>query len=172
MKAAKRILFWVSTLTLTIAIALLAGPKLFGVEFRAVLTGSMTPEIPVGSLIVVVPTKAENIKVGDDITFVTKGNLVVTHRVVSIDREKNEFTTWGIANSPDATDGPNSYENIIGVVRFKLPVAGFVFSWLSTAKGKVVCISAIIIFFILSNMLEVLIKDRKACQKNMVGVKH
>ena len=172
MKTAKNILFWASTAVLVIAIVLLAAPKLFGVEFRAVLTGSMTPEIPVGSLVVIVPSKAENINVGDDITFVTKGNLVVTHRVVSIDRDKNEFTTWGIANGPDAIDGPNSYENIIGVVKLKFPVLGFIFSWLSTTKGKVACIAAIVVFYLLSNIIDILLKDRKDSKNSMLGAKH
>jgi len=139
---------------------LIAVPKLFGVEFRAVLTGSMTPEITVGSLVVIVPAKAEEIKVGDDITFVTKGDKVVTHRVVKIDREKDEYTTWGIANDRTATDAPSKYENILGVVRFHLPVVGRVFSWLATTYGKVITATAIVAVYLLSCILGIWAKGK------------
>ncbi|MCL1797179.1 MAG: signal peptidase I [Eggerthellaceae bacterium] len=149
MKVIKNILFWVATISLVIAIALVALTRLGGVEFRAVATGSMTPEIPVGSLVVVVPTAAENIQIGDDITFVTKGDIVVTHRVVAIDREKNEFTTWGIANARSAVDAPSRYENIIGVVKLHIPGAGMLLVWLSTLQAKILVATGIVALYLL-----------------------
>jgi len=164
MKIVKNLLFWVSTVCLVIMILAVTIPKLFGVEFRAVVSGSMTPDIPVGSLVIIVPEKPENIKVGDDITFVSSGDIVVTHRVVSVDREKNEFMTRGIANSQDAIDPPNRYENIIGVVRMHIPKAGQAFSWLSGPEGKVFKIlfaTFLVAAFILSNIFGVWMKDKK-----------
>jgi len=155
MKMIKNILFWASTIALVIAIVLVAAPKLFGVELRAIVTGSMTPDIPVGSLVVIVPTAAEDIKVGDDISFMTVGDKVVTHRVVEIDRDKNEFVTWGIANDPNAKDAPNRYENILGVVRYHVPFAGMIFSWLATMQGKVISVTAIVVIYILSTIIGV-----------------
>lgn len=160
MKAIKNILFWISTVCLVLAIIAVGVPKLFGVEFRAVVSGSMTPEIPVGSLVVVVPTKAEDIQIGDDITFVSAGEVVVTHRVVDINRETNEFTTWGIANDRAATDAPNKYENIIGVVRLHIPYVGQIFSWFSTTYGKIITATAIIAAFLLSTILGIWSKDK------------
>ena len=160
-KIIKNVLFGLTITCLILAIAAIGIPKLFGVQFRAVLTGSMTPEIPVGSLVVVVPTKAEKIQVGDVITFVKTGDMVVTHKVVSIDRAKNEFTTWGIANPKDAVDGPSKYENIIGVVRLHIPMIGQPFSWFSTPSGKIITITAIVAAFILSVILGIWVKGKK-----------
>ena len=161
LKIVKNLLFWISTVCLVTVILLIAIPKLFGVEFRAVLTGSMTPEIPVGSLVIIVPTAAEEIKIGDDITFVTGGEKIVTHRVVEIDREKNEFTTWGIANAPSAKDAPNKYENILGVVRGHIPFAGRIFSWIATLSGKIILATAILAIYMLTFIFGIWTKDRK-----------
>ncbi|MDR2714255.1 MAG: signal peptidase I [Coriobacteriales bacterium] len=156
MKLVKDILFWVSTVILVAAILAVAATKMAGVELRAVTTGSMTPEIPVGSLVIVVPTEADEIKLGDDITFVIPGDVVVTHRVVKIDREKNEFTTWGIANARSATDAPNKYENILGVVKLHLPLLGMLLVWLSTWTGKILAATAIIALYLLFAIIGVL----------------
>jgi len=161
MKIAKNILFWISTACLIFAITLVAVPRLFGVDFRAIITGSMTPEIPVGSLVVIVPAKAEKIKVGDDISFVTAGEKVVTHRVVEIDREKNEFTTWGIANDPSARDAPSKYENILGVVRLHIPVLGRIFSWFAPLSNKIIAITVIAAIYLLSAIVGLWTKNGK-----------
>jgi len=161
MKALKNILFWLSTVCLVLAIVMIAVPTLLGnIEFRAVVSGSMAPDIPVGSLVVIVKTNAEDIKVGDDITFVTAGDKVVTHRVVEINAE-NEFITWGIANPPEARDAPNKYENILGVVRFNIPYAGIVFSWLATLQGKIIVATIIVAIYIISCMFGLWSKDEK-----------
>jgi len=154
----KNILFWLTTVCLILAIGVIAVPKLFGVEFRAVITGSMTPEIPVGSLVVIVPTKAENINLGDDIAFVDPGERVITHRVVEIDREKNLFTTWGIANDPAARDRPNRYENILGVVRWHAPYIGRAFSLVATASGKIIAVTAIAALYLITFIIGIWVK--------------
>ena len=161
MKILKNILFWSTTVFLLFAILIIAIPKLFGVEFRAVVTGSMTPEIPVGSLVVIVPTKAEDIEIGNDITFIIPDGTAVTHRVIEIDREKNEFTTWGIANDKSAIEAANKYENILGVVRIHIPVLGQIFSWLATLHGKIITVTAILAAYILSYIVGIWTKDKK-----------
>jgi len=166
MKIIKNLLFWIPTACLFLLILLIAVPKLFGVEFRAVLTGSMTPEIPVGSLVVIVPTEAADIEIGDDITFVTQGDMVVTHRVVDINRETNEFTTWGIANDKTAVDAPNQYENIIGVVRLHIPFLGQVFSWIATLQGKIIAATAIIAVYIISSIISIWSINKKVEKEN------
>ena len=157
----KNIIFWLITICLVLMIGLIAVPKLFGVEFRAVVTGSMTPELPVGSLVVIVPTKAENINIGDDVAFVDPGSRVITHRVVEIDREKNEFTTWGIANAPAATDRPSRYENILGVVRWHAPHLGKAFSLVSTTSGKIIAVTAIASMCLIYSLIGIWTKKQK-----------
>lgn len=90
---------------------LLVGVRLVGLTPFVVLSGSMEPTYPTGALIYVKKVPAEQIQVGDPITFVMNEDLVVaTHRVVDIDGENQRFTTKGDAN--DAVDARRSTSRI------------------------------------------------------------
>ena len=107
-------------------------------EMKAVLTGSMEPELPVGSLLVILPVSYEEIQIGDDITCVRDQNLtLVTHRVIEKDDETKSITTQGIANN--APDTPTRYENVVGRVEYHVPYAGYLVIWTSDKKGKIIC---------------------------------
>lgn len=125
--------------------------RYFDVEMKAVLTGSMEPEIPVGSLVIIQPTAYEDINIGDDITFVRDQNLtLVTHRVIEKDDKTWFITTQGIANN--IADAPTNYLNVVGKVVFHIPYAGYFVIWISTKKGKIICeiiIVAVVAFSIL-----------------------
>ena len=105
---------------------LLVGVRLVGLTPFVVLSGSMEPTYPTGALIYVKKVPAEQIQVGDPITFVMNEDLVVaTHRVVDIDGENQRFTTKGDAN--DAVDGaPVHFKNLIGKPVFCIPKLGYV----------------------------------------------
>lgn len=132
-------------------IAVLAAKLIFGVEMKAVLTSSMEPELPVGSLLIIYPTAYEEIEIGDDITFVRDKNLtLVTHRVIEKDDETRHITTQGIANN--SADNPTSYENVVGKVVCHIPYVGYFVIWTSELKGKIICgivIAALVAFSIL-----------------------
>lgn len=105
---------------------------------KAVLTGSMEPELPVGSLLIISPAEYEDINIGDDITFVRDKNLtLVTHRVIEKDDETQKITTQGIANN--SADKSTSYGNVVGKVAFHIPFAGYFVIWTSDLKGKIIC---------------------------------
>lgn len=55
-------------------------PRLFGYAPYAVLSGSMEPEYPVGSLIYVTATDPKTIQPGDDVTFLTTDGRTATRR--------------------------------------------------------------------------------------------
>ena len=130
--------------------------KAMGIELKAVLTGSMEPELPVGSLLIVAPTDFEKINVGDDVTFVADSNLtIVTHRVISKDNKDRKFTTQGIANN--VADNPILYDNVVGVVRASIPMLGYIVIWLNTLMGKIIAIGIIALLFVLSMFT----KDKK-----------
>ena len=61
---------------------------ILGYGLMAVQTGSMTPEYPVGSVIIIKETAPENLKEKDVITFYSSdpmlGNMIVTHRIMSV----------------------------------------------------------------------------------------
>jgi signal peptidase len=61
-------------------------PRIAGGTPYSVLTGSMQPELPPGTLVVVRPTVIDEIAIGDVITYQLESGkrTVVTHRVVGI----------------------------------------------------------------------------------------
>lgn len=122
-------------LALTVAIVV---ARLAGVQFRAVISGSMEPEIPVGAMVVGVPTSFENIREGDDVIFkLSDGKTVVTHRVIAKDAEKKVVVTQGIANN--TADGEIAADNILGVVRFHANYIGYPSIWLAeSVMAKVI----------------------------------
>lgn len=156
------ILFVVLAVSLIFAIFVFLIPRFTPIQYRAVRTGSMEPDIPVGSMVVVVPTSADNIKVGDDVTYVSQSNQVVTHRVLNIDLESGVFTTYGIANGVDNADPPVAYENIIGVAKFHIPWIGPAILYLDTLSGKIAAITVILVIALLGALLSVIAKGRQS----------
>jgi signal peptidase len=54
-------------------------------QLLTVVSGSMQPTLPLGSLVLVVPRDADAVRVGDVITFSPPGdNRTITHRVVDV----------------------------------------------------------------------------------------
>jgi len=84
------------------------GRQVLGYSLYNVLTGSMQREIPQGSLVLVHNLDTNEIQVGDDITFITSTNDIITHRVITIYENYLEsgmrgFQTQGLENpSPDS----------------------------------------------------------------------
>lgn len=112
--------------------------RICGFSILAVETGSMGESCPAGSLIIVDNCSPEDVRVGDVISFVANEWLVtVTHRVVEVDEEKQLFYTRGDANNT-ADSSPVLFENLIGKVRIKIPLLGYVFIWAHTKGGKIV----------------------------------
>lgn len=125
----------VSLLTLVVAL-LLAAPGLLGWKQMSVLTGSMEPEIPVGSMVYVEPVEPESLAEGDVVTFVQADGDTVTHRVVKNRTVEGTLVTKGDANEEEDMD-PVPYERVVGKVGLTLPNAGEVLGYISSDVGKV-----------------------------------
>lgn len=128
---------------LLVLMLLIAGvllvPYLFGYRPTAVLTGSMEPVYHVGSVIFVQEVEPEAIKVGDVITFSTAGmSYPTTHRVVSIDTDKQVFVTKGEAN--DVEDGEIAFSRLLGrPAKISIPLIGYISHSIQTSmKGKLI----------------------------------
>jgi len=98
----------------------------FGYRIFRVQTGSMIPKYLIGDVILVKQKDVDQIKVGDDVTYLgasgsVKG-MIITHRVIKIDEVdgKKEIHTQGIANNLE--DPVVSGSQINGVVQFKMPI--------------------------------------------------
>ena len=110
-------------------------PKLTYYEIFNVVSGSMEPKIPVGSLIIVEPREASQVEEGEVIAFMSNGS-VITHRVVENLSFEGEFVTKGDANlQEDMSNVP--YDHLIGVVIRHYKYLGDVLQYLTTAAGKI-----------------------------------
>ena len=90
----------------------LSVPRLFGYSIYSVVSGSMEPALPVGSIVYVEPAGFTEIRIGDVIAFDDEGT-VVTHRVIEDRPQESAFITKGDANSsPDIL--PTPYWKLIG----------------------------------------------------------
>ncbi|MBF5081504.1 signal peptidase I [Quadrisphaera sp. INWT6] len=89
------------------ALALLVVAHLAGVRAVPVLTGSMTPYAPAGSLVLTAPVGGAEVAVGDVVAFVPpapyRGDRPVMHRVASTSTtaQGRAMTTRGDANAHD-----------------------------------------------------------------------
>ena len=112
-------------LALLAALCIVAVPRFFGVHEFNVTSSSMSPAYPVGTLVFTAPTDPASIRPGEVVSFVMNERLdVATHRVVENDRESGHIVTKGDANANN--DEPILYGNVLGVVRFSIPMVGSV----------------------------------------------
>ena len=127
----------VGTLLLVGVIALLIPltvPRLRGEEVYKVLSGSMEPALPQGSLVIVTPTEPSLVE-PDTVVAYSSGGSVVTHRVVSNDVVAGTLVTKGDANE-DEDPEPVPYARFLGVVRRHFPYLGTFMAALTTMVGK------------------------------------
>ncbi len=113
------------------AVALLAGvvvPRLAGATPYTVLSGSMAPTYPIGTLVVVKPS--DSIAMGDVITYQLESGKpdVVTHRVVGLGfshEGEPRYTTRGDAN--EVSDRSQVLPvQVRGEVWYAVPYLGYV----------------------------------------------
>lgn len=95
-------------------------PMLGGYGYAVVLSGSMSPALDVNDLLIV--KECDSYEPGDMVTFVDSQNDLVTHRLVSIDTEKNIMVTKGDANN--INDPPLESSRIKGKVVKIIPGFG------------------------------------------------
>ena len=138
-----------------------AGVRLIGLTPYAVLSGSMEPELPVGSLIYVRAVDPSEVVVGDTITFKLESGTLVTHEVYEIDAAAREFKTHGIANvdsqgiiSPDAAPVP--WSSLIGTVVACVPLLGYVNAFVTQPPGVFMVIAGVAVVIGVSIVLELL----------------
>lgn len=128
---------------------------LLGYKEMAVLSGSMEPNIPVGSIVYVKPMEASQLEAGDVCTYMlADGSNYVTHRVVSVDPESQTLITQGDAN--EVPDGDVAFSQVLGEAQFHLPYLGFITINAKTPKG-ILAICGVLVVVILVNFIPAII---------------
>jgi signal peptidase len=130
--------------------------RLMGFLPLAVMSGSMEPTYPVGSIVMIDKrVSAEEIEVGDAIAYGLGGRATVTHRAVAVDKENQCFTTKGDANI-DEDAAPVPFSNLIGKASFSIPFAGYLLANMYTSKGLMagaILLGVLIFLFTLPTIL-------------------
>lgn len=138
---------------------LLFVPRIFGYETFAVISGSMEPNIPVGSIVYSKECTMDDLQVGDSITFKLSDNTIVTHRIYQIDND-GLITTKGDANEvEDATK--ISIDNIIGKVGFTLPFLGYISVYAKTPLGIAMACAVIFVILLLNFIPDIFSKENQ-----------
>ena len=133
----------VGSLLLVAMLFLSVGPRVLPYQSLVVRSGSMSPHIPVGSLVLYHRAAATQIKVGDVIVFAKPGrpDEKVTHRVYRIGEGPNGryFETKGDANG--APDAWRIAATGTGWVAFAhVPEVGYVLGYLQTGSARMLLI--------------------------------
>lgn len=126
------------TLLLVGVIALcipLTVPPFMGYQVFDIVSGSMEPEIPVGSAVYVKEAVPESIEVGDVVAYQDSGSVIV-HRVTTNRDSIGELVTKGDANNTEDLR-PVKYDAVIGRVEAQMPFVGTFMAIYSQAIGKV-----------------------------------
>lgn len=131
----------VLVLLLGIAVAVIGLPTLVGGSAMTVLTQSMEPGLPPGTLVVIRPTPVDEIRVGDVVTYQIRSgeSAVVSHRVTAKTYTDGELTFVTKGDNNDAVDPePVREVQIRGTLWYSLPLLGWVNSILNGANRTVV----------------------------------
>jgi signal peptidase I len=116
-------------LVLGLAVITIVLPALVGGRPLTVLTQSMEPGLPPGTLLVIRPTPAQDVRVGDVLTYQIESGKpdVVSHRVTSKTLGTDgsvTFTTKGDNN--DVEDPPVQAVQVVGTLWYSVPLLGWV----------------------------------------------
>ncbi len=115
--------------------------NVFGYTPLHVLTDSMTPEIPVGSLVII--KRQDSYKVGDVVTFISERDLETgewilnTHEIVRIEDDNHYTRGTKTIDGERIPEDPNPVvnANIKGRVVLSIPLLGKVFEFLKSFWG-------------------------------------
>lgn len=158
----------------------LVGVRIVGITPLIVISGSMEPVIPTGSIIYIKDTSPSDLKVGDTVTFtLASASLEApdkmensgggvdygTHQIIDIDRSDPTRTlilTKGTAN--DNADGWIDADRVVGKYLFHLPGMGFVATYIQSPTGRGVTIGAgvlLVIAMFTPDLIAWIFKDEK-----------
>lgn len=140
---ARWVLLVVATLVVLVLLVVDVGPRFLPYQALVVRSGSMSPTIPTGSLVVYHKVQASKLKVGDIIVFTDPFDTSekVTHRIYAIHSSAHGkyFQTKGDANlEPDAwtiRDSGTGWEE-----SWHVPVAGYVLWYLQGGSLRILLI--------------------------------
>ena len=163
MKIISKIWNAITTLLVTAVVILailLAGVRLVGLQVFSVLSGSMEPAYPTGSLIYVKNVDCRELDEGDVITFMLDEDTVATHRIVEVVPDDSDpsvirYRTKGDANNAEDGNLVHS-KSVIGSPVFVIPYLGYVANFIQYPPGIYLAVSggaALVLLVFLPDLL-------------------
>ncbi|WP_019136261.1 signal peptidase I [Cellulomonas massiliensis] len=128
-----------------LALVVVVVPLAMGAQTYTVLTGSMAPLMPPGTLVVTRPVDPARVEIGDVITYQMHSGEpeVVTHRVRGIGSTTDgelAFVTRGDANGAD--DPPVREVQVRGEVVYRVPYVGHLNAWVGANRPRWLTLAA------------------------------
>lgn len=115
------------SIVLLLVAVIIVIPKILGATPLTILTSSMEPGLPPGTLVVVAPVAPQDVRIGDVITYQIESGkpAVVTHRVTEVVTSTSGETTFTLKgdNNADA-DPPVLAIQLQGKLVYSLPWVG------------------------------------------------
>jgi signal peptidase len=135
---------------LAVAAALTVVPAIAGGHTLTVLSGSMVPALPVGSVVVDRPVAASALHLGDIVTYsttdpVSNVPILITHRIVGVRETATGpvFTIKGDANNtPD--ERPVTANQIRGKLWYDVPYIGVIRNELLSPGAALIAIAVLL----------------------------
>lgn len=139
----------------TVVLAKINGtnPSILGYSIYRVSSGSMSPELEVGDVILgKAVDDPMNIKVGDVVTYEGRGELsgmLITHKVIVAPHEEEgvlKLQTQGVAN--EIPDNPINVDRVVSVFVTKVGFLSVFYDYFFSPWGLLTVIALIILVFI------------------------
>lgn len=142
-------------------------PRASGATALTVLTGSMEPKLPPGTMLVVKPKPIDQIRIGDVVTYEPNPNdstTVISHRVIGITTNPDgtrTFTVKGDANP--APDAPVQSKQVVAVLWYSLPWLGWVSNYVggTTSAWAIPIAAGLLLIYALWNFVAGAVEQRR-----------
>jgi len=141
--------------------------NIFGFRTYMVATGSMEPEYSVGDMIIIKETPKEKIKAGDVINYISENETdTITHRVIEVEEKQGQtyYKTKGDNNNSEDPE-PINYNQVQGVLVFKISKLGTIITKLLTGTGITILFAFIILSYLKDKNKEEKIIARENARK-------
>ena len=166
-----KVLNIIGILLMVIIIAALVAfnaPRLAGYQVYGILSESMEPVLPSGSIIYAKTVDPSEIQVNDIIVYPysSASDLVVAHRVIEIQSEEEQFVTKGDANTNEDSN-PILYDAVLGKVVLCIPIIGNIFQSFQTVEGKIFIVLIFIVVFLMWIVADRLKENKKNKKKKI-----
>lgn len=152
--------------TVVLLAVLLVGVRIFGIQVLTILSPSMEPKYPTGSVIYIVDVHPAELKVNDVITFQLTDNMTATHRIIELVPDEDDssmirFRTKGDNN--DTADGSLvEFDDVVGKPVLCIPLLGYLAMLIQNPPGSYIAIGVGLAMILFVMIVDTVIDGKKS----------